>query len=127
MPMHQHLKACRYPNCQKLANKLEVSWKTVQRDIDFMRYRPGLPIDYDQLHFGFNYTEPAFSFPNKEISERELIALYVGQKALAQYKGTSLEAPLATAFRKITDGNQLLRTCWQRFQLSMRASFIVAG
>ena len=104
MRMHERLKAGRYPNCRKLADELEVSSKTVQRDIDFMRYRLGLPIEYDQLHFGFYYTEPVASFPNIEISEGELIALYIGQKALTQYKGTSFEAPLSTAFRKITDG-----------------------
>ena len=104
MRMHQRLKAGRYPNCRKLAHELEVSAKTVQRDIDFMRYRLGLPIEYDQLHFGFCYTEPVSSFPNVQISEGELVALYIGQKALAQYKGTSFEALLSTAFRKITDG-----------------------
>jgi predicted DNA-binding transcriptional regulator YafY len=104
MRMHERLKAGRYPNCRKLADELEVSSKTVQRDIDFMRYRLGLPIEYDQLHFGFFYTEPVANFPNIEISEGELIALYVGQKALTQYKGTSFEGPLSTAFRKITDG-----------------------
>jgi predicted DNA-binding transcriptional regulator YafY len=104
MRMHARLQAGRYPNCRKLAEELEVSSKTVQRDLDFMRDRLGLPIEYDQLHFGFYYTEPVSSFPNIEISEGELVALYVGQKALAQYKGTSFEAPLSTAFRKITDG-----------------------
>src|SRR5216117_805486 len=106
MRMHQRLKAGRYPNFRKLADELEVSAKTVQRDIDFMRYRLGLPIEYDQLHFGFYYTEPVASFPNVEISEGELVALYVGQKALAQYKGTAFEAPLSTAFRKITGSLQ---------------------
>ena len=104
MRMHQRIRAGRYPNCRKLADELEVSSKTVQRDIDFMRYRLGLPIEYDQLHFGFYYTEPVTSFPNIEISEGELIALYIGQKALTQYRGTSFEAPLSTAFRKISDG-----------------------
>ena len=104
MRMHERLRAGRYPNCRKLAEELEVSSKTVQRDIDFMRYRLGLPIEYDQLHFGFYYSEPVANFPNIEISEGELIALYIGQKTLAQYKGTSFEAPLSTAFRKITDG-----------------------
>jgi predicted DNA-binding transcriptional regulator YafY len=116
MRMHQRLKAGRYPNCRKLADELEVSSKTVQRDIDFMRYRLGLPIEYDQLHFGFYYTEPVSSFPNIEISEGELIALYVGQKALAQYKGTSFEAPLSTAFRKITDGlRDTISVTWSDF------------
>src|SRR6516162_1107037 len=102
MRMHERLKSGRYPNCRKLAEELEVSAKTVQRDIDFMRYRLGLPIEYDQLHFGFYYTEPVANFPTIEISQGELVALYIGQRALAQYKGTSFEKPLATALRKIS-------------------------
>jgi len=104
MRVHTLLQSRRYPNCRKLADELEVSPKTVQRDLDFMRYSMGLPIEYDQMHFGFYYTEPVSSFPNVEISQGELLALYIGQKALAQYKGTSFEAPLSRAFQKITDG-----------------------
>jgi proteasome accessory factor B len=103
MRMHERLKSGRFPNCRKLAEELEVSAKTVQRDIDFMRYRLGLPIEYDQLHFGFYYTEPVANFPTIEISQGELVALYIGQKALAQYKGTSFEKPLATALQKISN------------------------
>ena len=104
MKLHQELAAQRFPNCRKLAERLEVSTKTVQRDIDFMRDRLGLPIEYDQIHFGFFYTEPVASFPSIEVSEGELVALLVAQKALAQYSGTPFEAPLAAAFKKITDG-----------------------
>jgi proteasome accessory factor B len=126
MRMHERLKAGRYPNCRKLADELEVSSKTVQRDIDFMRYRLGLPIEYDQLHFGFYYTEPVANFPNIEISEGELIALYIGQKALTQYKGTSFEAPLSTAFRKITDGlRDTISMTWS--DLDSAVSFRSAG
>jgi len=103
MRMHERLKSGRFPNCRKLAEELEVSAKTVQRDIDFMRYRLGLPIEYDQLHFGFYYREPVANFPTIEISQGELVALYIGQKALAQYKGTSFEKPLATALQKISN------------------------
>src|SRR6184192_4204690 len=106
MRMHHRLKAGRYPNCRKLADELEVSSKTVQRDIDFMRDRLGLPIQYDQLHFGFYYTEPVTNFPSIEVSEGEVVALFVAHKALGQYKGTSFEKPLTAAFRKITDGLQ---------------------
>ncbi|MCA1657757.1 MAG: WYL domain-containing protein, partial [Verrucomicrobiaceae bacterium] len=38
------------------------------------------------------------------VSEGEITALLVAQKALAQYKGTPFERPLHSAFRKITDG-----------------------
>jgi proteasome accessory factor B len=126
MHMHARLQAGRYPNCRKLANELEVSSKTVQRDLDFMRDRLGLPIAYDQLHFGFFYSEPVASFPNVEISEGELVALYIGQKALDQYKGTSFEAPLSTAFRKITDGlRNNISFSWS--ELEATVSFRSAG
>ncbi|HEX4631166.1 MAG TPA: WYL domain-containing protein [Chthoniobacterales bacterium] len=104
MRLHAALKARHFPNCQKIAAELEVSAKTIQRDIDFMRYRLGLPIDYHPKEFGFFYTEPVTGFPNIEVSEGEITALLVAQKALAQYKGTPFERPLHSAFRKLTDG-----------------------
>jgi proteasome accessory factor B len=104
MRLHAALKARHFPNCQKIAAELEVSAKTIQRDIDFMRDRLGLPIDYDAKRFGFYYTETVTGFPSIEVSEGEITALFVAQKALAQYKGTPFEKPLRSAFRKITDG-----------------------
>src|SRR5205807_5939944 len=103
MRLHAALKARKFPNCQKIAAELEVSAKTIQRDIDFMRYRLGLPIDYHPQEFGFYYTEPVTGFPSIEVSEGEITALLVAQKALGQYKGTPFERPLQSAFRKLTD------------------------
>jgi predicted DNA-binding transcriptional regulator YafY len=104
MRLHAALKARHFPNCQKIGAELEVSAKTIQRDIDFMRYRLGLPIEYHPQEFGFYYTEPVTAFPNIEVSEGEIAALLVAQKALAQYQGTPFERPLQSAFRKLTDG-----------------------
>src|SRR5437868_13268274 len=104
MRLHAALKSHHLPNCRTIARELEVSPKTIQRDIDFMRDRLGLPIDYDAKRFGFYYTEAVTGFPSIEVSEGEITALFVAQKALAQYKGTPFEQPLRTAFRKITDG-----------------------
>lgn len=104
MRLHAALKARHFPNCQKIAAELEVSAKTIQRDIDFMRDRLGLPIDYHPQEFGFFYTEAVTGFPSIEVSEGEITALLVAQKALAQYKGTPFERPLHSAFRKLTDG-----------------------
>ena len=104
MQLHAQLQARKFPNCRKLAHELEVSEKTIQRDIEFMRYQLGLPIEYDQLHFGFVYTERVTAFPSIQVSEGEIVALFVAQKALQQYRGTSFEAPLRAAFQKIGHG-----------------------
>src|SRR6266853_1259490 len=102
MRLHAALKSHHFPNCRKIAVELEVSPKTIQRDIDFMRDRLGLPIGYDAQQFGFYYTEAVTGFPSIEVSEGEITALFVAQKALAQYKGTPFERPLHSAFRRIT-------------------------
>ena len=104
MRLHGALKARQFPNCRKIAAELEVSAKTIQRDIDFMRDQLGLPIEYHPQEFGFYYTEAVTGFPSIEVSEGEITALLVAQKALAQYKGTPFEGPLLPHSEKSTDG-----------------------
>ena len=68
MRLHEWLMANRYPNCRKIAEEFEVSGKTVQRDVNFMRDRMGLPIEYDKGRFGFHYTHSVTVFPALGIS-----------------------------------------------------------
>lgn len=63
MRLHERLIANRFPNCRKMAQEFEVSTKTVQRDVNFMRDQMGLPIEYDKARFGFHYTRPVSGFP----------------------------------------------------------------
>jgi len=102
--LHQQIKEGKFPNCRKLAEMLEISTKTVQRDIEFMRDRLNLPIEYNPLRFGFYYSRPVANFPTVEVTEGEIVALFVAQKVLDQYRGTPFEKPLHTAFHKICDG-----------------------
>ena len=51
--IHDLLSAGRYPNCSLLALEFEVSTKTIQRDVDFMRDQLVLPIEYDRARHGF--------------------------------------------------------------------------
>jgi predicted DNA-binding transcriptional regulator YafY len=103
MKIHQALKAGGFPNANLLATELEISTKSVYRDIEFMRDRLDLPIAYDDKRFGYYYTEEVSAFPSIQISEGELVALLVAEKALQQYRGTHFEKPLVSAFRKITE------------------------
>ena len=66
--IHELLMASRYPNCTKVSEEFEVSAKTVQRDVNFMRDRMGLPIEYDKERFGFHYTRPVSGFPGVTVS-----------------------------------------------------------
>jgi proteasome accessory factor B len=102
--IHERLRDEQFPNCSQLALDLEVAPKTVQRDIEFMRDRLDLPIEFDFRRNGFRYTAAVENFPTVQVTEQELIALFVAEKALAQYKGTPFEKPLHAAFQKLTEG-----------------------
>jgi predicted DNA-binding transcriptional regulator YafY len=99
--IHQALQAGGFPNATKLAREVEVSTKTIHRDIEFMRDRLNLPIEYDSAHIGYRYTGEVSSFPTMQITEGEIFALVVAEKALQQYRGTSFEKPLLSAIKKM--------------------------
>src|SRR5438552_11797791 len=99
--IHRTIQAGKYPNATTLAGELEVSTKSIYRDIEFMRDRLELPIEFDGARNGFHYTQEVGSFPTLQITEGELFALLVAEKALQQYRGTTFEKPLVSAFRKM--------------------------
>src|SRR5947207_3889038 len=99
--IHQAIQAGKFPNASTLARELEVSTKSIHRDIEFMRDRLELPIEYNGARFGYHYTEEVNAFPTVQITEGELFALVVAEKALQQYRGTNFEKPLLSAIRKM--------------------------
>lgn len=89
------IKSGQFPNRQRLAADVEVTIKTIQRDLDFMRERLKLPIAFNQDGGGYHFTQPISNFPMVELTESELVSVFIGQKALSQYKGTPFESPPA--------------------------------
>ena len=99
--IHQALQSGGYPNATALALELEVSTKSIYRDLEFMRDRLDLPLEFDTRRNGYHYTEEVRGFPTLQITEGELFALLVAEKALQQYRGTPFEKPLISAFKKM--------------------------
>jgi proteasome accessory factor B len=99
--IHQALQSGKYPNASTLAREIEVATKTIHRDIEFMRDRLNLPIEFNPAKNGYFYTGEVSAFPTMQITEGELFALVVAEKALQQYRGTSFEKPLLSAIRKM--------------------------
>ena len=102
LKIHRAIHSGSYPNASTLALELEVSTKSIQRDLVFMRDRLQLPLEYHPPKNGYFYTQPVSSFPTLQISEGELFALLVAEKALQQYRGTNFEKPLLSAFKKMS-------------------------
>ena len=127
LQIHEELQTGEPTNCKKLSRQLEVSPRTVQRDIDFMRDQLGLPIEYDPANHVFRYTREVVQFPTMKISEGELVALSVARQALTQYRGTPFERPLRDAFEKLTTGlRDQIQFAWGS-NLSESISFRAVG
>src|SRR5689334_5994586 len=102
--MHAELRRGGHTNATTLAQKLEVSVRTIMRDIDFMRDRLQLPIEFDSRRNTYVYTRPVINFPTVQVTEGELLALLVARKALEQYRGTPFHRQLEISFEKLTGG-----------------------
>jgi predicted DNA-binding transcriptional regulator YafY len=99
--IHSALQSGQFPNSSKLARENEVTPKTIHRDVEFMRDRLNLPIEFNKSRNGYFYNGEVSSFPTMQITEGEIFALVVAEKALQQYRGTSFEKPLLSAIKKM--------------------------
>jgi len=99
--IHQLIQAGNYPNATALAREAGVTTKTIQRDLEFMRDRLNLPVEFDKTRNGYFYNGEVSAFPTMQITEGEIFALVVAEKALQQYRGTSFEKPLLSAIKKM--------------------------
>jgi predicted DNA-binding transcriptional regulator YafY len=102
LELDRRLRNKEYPNCTSFAVEWEVSTKTVQRDIEFLKDRMGAPLEYDALQRGFYYTEPTFMLPAVQMNEGELAALLMSSRVLEQFKGTPLAEKLTAIFEKLS-------------------------
>ncbi len=98
------VRAGEYRNASTLARLLEVDRRTVQRDIEFLRDRLGGPLEFDARRNGYRYADPDYRLSFLDLDESELIALFLAEGVLRQYRGTPYAADLASACRKIAAG-----------------------
>ncbi|MBI5846628.1 MAG: WYL domain-containing protein [Nitrospirae bacterium] len=92
----------KYPNTTSLAHEFEISVKTAQRDIEFMRDRLNCPLIYDESLKGYHYEDETFSLPLMYLSSAELSSLVVARKLLQDISGSYIADEITTAVDKIT-------------------------
>jgi len=91
-----------WPNARTLARELEVTPRTILRDIRFLRDRLHAPLEFDNVRNGYYYTDPSFRFSYFEATEGELVALLISAQVMDQYRGTPFEQDLHKALAKIS-------------------------
>ena len=89
----------RYPNAFKLAQHFEISAKTAQRDIDYMRDRLYCPLEYNSSLKGYHYTDDTFALPMIYLTAEELSALLMARSMLKDIS----EGAIGNEISQITD------------------------
>jgi predicted DNA-binding transcriptional regulator YafY len=99
--MDAQIREMRYPNSRTLAERFEISQRQASRDIEYMRYSMGAPLEYSALKGGYFYSDSAFKLPEYYITKEEKQALsYLTFKYLKM--GGDQGVRIAELFSKIT-------------------------
>ena len=93
----------KYPNASNLAKQFELSIKTAQRDITFMRDRLSCPLAYDLTKKGFYYEDGKFALPLTHLSEKEVIALLFARTLLRDFSSPSLENEISQVLSRMSN------------------------
>lgn len=104
--IHQAIQRGRFPNCRQLAEEIEVTQKTIQRDITFMQNDLGLPLAYNGARHGYFYERPVHEFPMMRYTVEDVVALFLARKAVEPLQGSPLEATLRDSFKRLSGALQ---------------------
>jgi predicted DNA-binding transcriptional regulator YafY len=102
LALDRMLRSARFPNARSAANELEVDPRTIHRDLVFLRDSWGAPLEFCRKHNGYYYRDPDYPLPLLRLTEGELLALFLAERVMQQYRDTPYAKDLATAFRKLT-------------------------
>ncbi len=89
------------PSAARLAADLEVSRRTVERDLEAMRDELGAPLVYDRRSGGYYYSAPSFQLPLVNLTESEAAMLVTAAKLIEAYSGTPYRPVIERALRKL--------------------------
>jgi len=97
----EQIRGGKFPSCATLGAKYEVSAKTIQRDVDYLKDELDAPIEYDATRHGLFYRDKTWFLPAILMSEGDILALLVGTQALEIYKGTPVAGELKSIYAKL--------------------------
>ncbi len=95
------VKAARFPNAKILAEKFEISGRTAQRDIEFIRDRLGAPLNYNPQRKGYYYIDTSYELPSIWFNEDNIIALSLAVRLASSIPDTGTKHKLFTLLEKV--------------------------
>ncbi len=90
------------PNKLKLAQLLNCSERTVQRELTRLRDEYHAPLEFNRERNGFYFADPKYELPKFQLTEGELIAFFAAERILRRLGTATTEVKLArTALSKL--------------------------
>ncbi len=99
---HEQIKCNKHPNSKLLAEKFEISQKTAQRDIEFMRDRIDAPIEYSHADRGYYYADKGYELPPIWLNESELVAFILAKRLATAIPDRNLKDSLNKFISKLS-------------------------
>ncbi len=98
---HSRIKQLKYPNSSHLARKFEISNRTAQRDIEFMKDRLNAPFEYNPAKKGYYYTDDSYEMPAQWFSEDNIIALALAVRLASSIPDTRIKDELCGLLERV--------------------------
>lgn len=99
--IHERLGNGHRANAVSLAQALEVTPRTIKRDLLFMRDQLGAPIEWDPATGSYHYARECDLLPLLRLDAAEALALTLAGRTFAAWHGTPLGRALTAALGKI--------------------------
>ena len=99
--IHHAIKEGRYPNTSSLASELDVSSKTVQRDLDYLRDELEAPIEFRREENGYAYSREDYVLPFLPVDGQDLFSIGVAAQVLQLLGGTPLARSLRSCYERL--------------------------
>jgi proteasome accessory factor B len=80
--IHRKIATHTYPTAEDLSKEMEVTSRTIKRDLSFMKNSLNAPIAYSRCKRGYYYTQSEWTLPVTRMTEGEILAFFIAEHAL---------------------------------------------
>jgi len=91
----------RMKSAGKLAEELEVSRRTIERDLETLRLELNADVVYNREKGCYQYTGNPLPLPGQWLNERDMAILLIAERALRQFTGASFQSEIHPVFNKM--------------------------
>ena len=100
--IEQAIQNLSYPSVARLEKELEVSRRTILRDIEELKLYYNAPIEYDRLRKGYYYSDNTYFVKNMMLTESEVFAITGILPLMERYNNTPLKDTITKVYETLS-------------------------